>query len=219
MLECVANVSEGRDRSAAPTRSRAACGAALARRAHRRRPPPLGVHARRPGRAAMPRPRPPRWHRPSAEPRLDLPGTPACTRASARSTSCRSSRSTGRRRPRRGRAAAHRRSARGGPRRFAVPVFLYDDADARSRDLPTVRRDAFTTRAPDLGPPAPHPTLGATAVGRAPPARRGQLRARRPTTSRSPARSRGGARARRRPARRACARASGSSVRGVRRCR
>ena len=46
-----------------------------------------------------------------------------------------------------------------------VPVFLYDDADAAGRDLPNVRRNAFRSRKPDFGPAAPHPTLGATAVG------------------------------------------------------
>jgi glutamate formiminotransferase len=46
-----------------------------------------------------------------------------------------------------------------------VPVFLYDDADPSGRDLPRTRREAFTTRAPDFGPSAPHPSLGATAVG------------------------------------------------------
>jgi glutamate formiminotransferase len=46
-----------------------------------------------------------------------------------------------------------------------VPVFFYDDADDEHRDLPHVRRHAFVSRAPDFGPDAPHPTLGATAVG------------------------------------------------------
>ena len=46
-----------------------------------------------------------------------------------------------------------------------VPVFLYDDADSEHRDLPSVRRDAFRARPPDFGPDAPHPTLGASAVG------------------------------------------------------
>ena len=36
------------------------------------------------------------------------------------------------------------------------------------RTLPELRRDAFTSRAPDLGPSAPHPTLGAVAVGARP---------------------------------------------------
>ena len=49
--------------------------------------------------------------------------------------------------------------------RFAVPVFFYDDADAARRDLPSVRRDAFRARSPDCGPQEPHPRLGATAVG------------------------------------------------------
>ena len=48
---------------------------------------------------------------------------------------------------------------------YDVPVFFYDDADLAGRDLPHIRRHAFTTRPPDLGPAAPHPTLGATAVG------------------------------------------------------
>jgi glutamate formiminotransferase len=48
---------------------------------------------------------------------------------------------------------------------YAVPVFLYDDADPAARGLPHIRRDGFTARRPDFGPGAPHPTLGATAVG------------------------------------------------------
>jgi glutamate formiminotransferase len=47
----------------------------------------------------------------------------------------------------------------------AVPVFLYDDADPDGRSLPDARRDAFVSRSPDVGPPDPHPRLGATAVG------------------------------------------------------
>jgi len=46
-----------------------------------------------------------------------------------------------------------------------VPVFLYDDADEAGRDLPSTRRQAFGSRRPDFGPAAPHPRLGATAVG------------------------------------------------------
>ena len=48
---------------------------------------------------------------------------------------------------------------------FAVPVFLYDDADPEHRDLPSARSTSFRSRAPDFGPSAPHPRLGATAVG------------------------------------------------------
>jgi glutamate formiminotransferase len=48
---------------------------------------------------------------------------------------------------------------------FAVPVFLYDDADPEHRDLPTARASGFRHRKPDFGPAEPHPRLGATAVG------------------------------------------------------
>lgn len=42
-----------------------------------------------------------------------------------------------------------------------VPCFVYGP----ERSLPEVRRGAFTTMAPDAGPAAPHPTAGACAVG------------------------------------------------------
>jgi len=48
---------------------------------------------------------------------------------------------------------------------FAVPVFLYDAADPEGRSLPAARRDAFVHRAPDRGRASPHPRLGAVAVG------------------------------------------------------
>lgn len=51
---------------------------------------------------------------------------------------------------------------------LAVPVFFYDLADPARRTLPEVRRDAFVNRRPDRGPAAPHPRLGATAVGARP---------------------------------------------------
>jgi glutamate formiminotransferase len=50
-------------------------------------------------------------------------------------------------------------------REFAVPVFLYDDADPEGRDLPNARSTGFRGRRPDFGPDEPHPRLGATAVG------------------------------------------------------
>jgi glutamate formiminotransferase len=51
-----------------------------------------------------------------------------------------------------------------------VPVFFYADAAPDHRTLPTVRRDAFTPAlVPDLGPSAPDPRAGATAVGARPP--------------------------------------------------
>jgi len=49
-----------------------------------------------------------------------------------------------------------------------VPVFLYGDADEQQRALPELRRDAFGARAPDLGPREPHPMIGAIAVGARP---------------------------------------------------
>jgi glutamate formiminotransferase len=48
---------------------------------------------------------------------------------------------------------------------LAIPVFLYGDADADGRSLPDVRRDAFVRRPPDRGPASPDPRLGAVAVG------------------------------------------------------
>ena len=50
-----------------------------------------------------------------------------------------------------------------------LPVFLYDDADPLRRSLPELRAEAFVQRVPDVGPRAPHPTLGAVAVGARPP--------------------------------------------------
>jgi glutamate formiminotransferase len=51
---------------------------------------------------------------------------------------------------------------------LAVPVFLYGDADPDGRTLPEARRDAFRTRPPDRGPGQPHSRLGACAVGARP---------------------------------------------------
>jgi glutamate formiminotransferase len=76
-----------------------------------------------------------------------------------------------------GPTSAEREVAREAARSFArwwsaayeVPVFLYGDADPRARDLPRLRAGAFRHRSPDLGPPQPHPQLGATAVGARPP--------------------------------------------------
>jgi glutamate formiminotransferase / 5-formyltetrahydrofolate cyclo-ligase len=51
---------------------------------------------------------------------------------------------------------------------LAVPVFLYGEADPAGRSLPETRREAFTTRGPDFGPDVPHPRFGAVAVGARP---------------------------------------------------
>jgi glutamate formiminotransferase len=47
---------------------------------------------------------------------------------------------------------------------LGVPCFLYGP----ERALPDVRRHAFRSLAPDTGPPAPHPTAGAMCVGARP---------------------------------------------------
>src|SRR5262249_33513698 len=47
---------------------------------------------------------------------------------------------------------------------LALPCFLYGP----ERSLPDVRRAAFGTLAPDTGPPVPHPTAGAAAIGARP---------------------------------------------------
>jgi glutamate formiminotransferase len=48
---------------------------------------------------------------------------------------------------------------------YRVPCFFYDEADADHRSLPSLRRHAFVDRAPDRGPALPHLRLGGTAVG------------------------------------------------------
>lgn len=51
---------------------------------------------------------------------------------------------------------------------LGVPVFFYGPADPKGRTLPDIRRTAFREREPDFGPPGPHPTAGAMAVGARP---------------------------------------------------
>jgi glutamate formiminotransferase len=60
--------------------------------------------------------------------------------------------------------AARDRFARWAGDRLALPCFLYGPG----RDLPTVRRLAFRGLTPDTGPPRPHPRAGACAVGARP---------------------------------------------------
>jgi glutamate formiminotransferase / 5-formyltetrahydrofolate cyclo-ligase len=49
---------------------------------------------------------------------------------------------------------------------LAVPTFLYGPLPGGGhRTLPQVRRHAFGALPPDFGPPQPHPSAGATAVG------------------------------------------------------
>jgi glutamate formiminotransferase / 5-formyltetrahydrofolate cyclo-ligase len=60
--------------------------------------------------------------------------------------------------------AARDAYARWSAEELGVPCFLYGD----ERSLPTVRRDAFRTLRPDVGAGRPHPTAGTTAVGQRP---------------------------------------------------
>jgi glutamate formiminotransferase len=48
---------------------------------------------------------------------------------------------------------------------LGVPAFLYDAADPAGRSLPEVRRAAAGGQAADVGPARPHPSLGTAAVG------------------------------------------------------
>ena len=57
--------------------------------------------------------------------------------------------------------AARDETARWITEELHIPVFLYGP----ERTLPELRRDAFATLAPDLGPDEPHSTAGAVAVG------------------------------------------------------
>ena len=50
-------------------------------------------------------------------------------------------------------------------RELGLPCFLYGPRPSGDRTLPEVRRGAFTRFAPDTGPSTPHPTAGACAVG------------------------------------------------------
>src|SRR5262245_46975270 len=72
--------------------------------------------------------------------------------------------------------ALARETARTVAERFAVPVYLYEEASTNSlrKNLEDIRRGEFeglaakmTTEgwAPDYGPPAPHPTAGASVIG------------------------------------------------------
>lgn len=51
---------------------------------------------------------------------------------------------------------------------FDVPVFLYGPVDDTMRTLPEIRRRAFSSLRPDVGPSAPSPQRGACAVGQRP---------------------------------------------------
>jgi glutamate formiminotransferase len=159
VLECVANVAEGRDSSLLETLA-AACGPAL-----------LDLHAD------------PDHHRSVFT--LAGPGEHDAGRAAADLAAAvaahldlRTHRGAHPRlgaldvvpfvaldEPRAAAVDAARRFGRWLAESLHVPVFFYDDADPEHRPLPELRRAAFAGRSPDLGPPARPPRLGATAVG------------------------------------------------------
>lgn len=60
--------------------------------------------------------------------------------------------------------AARQRFAQWAAAELGLPCFLYGP----ERSLPEVRRHAFTDLIPDTGPPRPHPSAGACAVGARP---------------------------------------------------
>lgn len=63
-------------------------------------------------------------------------------------------------------AVTAREAAIEGLAALGIPVFRFGPAaEGPGRSLPELRRAAFGTLAPDAGPPARHPTAGATAVG------------------------------------------------------
>ncbi|HUZ41660.1 MAG TPA: hypothetical protein VMU68_09770 [Acidimicrobiales bacterium] len=51
---------------------------------------------------------------------------------------------------------------------FDVPTFLYGEVDGVTRTLPEIRKHAFANLAPDYGPSTPSPALGTVAVGARP---------------------------------------------------
>ena len=165
MLECVVNISEGRDAGALAVLAQA-CGPRL-----------LDLHADpdhhravltlagddEPVKAAV------RDLARQAVALLDLGGTPApipgsgCWTSSPgwRSRAGRSGTPPPARRAPSGRTRRATSSRSGLQPSSALPVFLYGP----ERSLPEVRRQAWWALRPDAGPDAPHPTAGAVAVG------------------------------------------------------
>ena len=165
MLECVVNISEGRDQRP-DRRARRRRRRGPARRPQRPVPPSQRVHDDRHRGAAADHPS--RGRQTSTS-----PATSACTHASAPSTSCPSSLSQD---P----SIADAVAARDASRKWAgaelgIPCFCYGP----ERTLPEVRRRAWTELTPGHRPAAPHPTAGAICVGRRDRARRLQRLARR----------------------------------------
>ena len=177
VLECVPNVSEGRDRARA-RRARAPRAARRCSTCHVDPDHHRSVFTLAGPGGATPTRRCRRW-RARSPTRVDL-------RAHAGvHPRARRARRGAVRRPRRHHARAKRSTRHaafarvGRRRRSPLPgVPLRRRRSRRHARCPTLRRDAFAARAPDLGPPRRIPTLGAVAVGRAAAARGGELRAR-----------------------------------------
>ncbi len=176
LIECVPNVSEGRRparrRRARRGRSMAVAGVRLLDRLVRPRAQSIGLHLCRRGRTD--RSRRSRAVR-LCDPGHRFAGAPRRAPAAwAPSTSCPSSRSAARRW--RTASRSRRQTAAAVAARFQIPVFLYEEAASSRarRNLADVRRGEFEGLAekmarpewaPDYGPPQPHPTAGATAIG------------------------------------------------------
>lgn len=65
--------------------------------------------------------------------------------------------------------AARDNFARWAANELGVPCFLYGAVGDHKRTLPDLRRNAWRTLGPDFGPNAPHPKAGAMCVGARPP--------------------------------------------------
>ena len=157
------NVSEGATSTRSP-RLADACGAVAARRAHRRRPPPVGVHARRPrtrdaltnavaGLARAVAARVSIADHDGVHPRLGALDVVPFVALGGTTPSGRDARD------------AREFGAWWADDLRRAGVLLRRRRPERPRPCPHVRAHAFRRRAPDFGPAAPHPTLGATAVG------------------------------------------------------
>lgn len=158
MLECVINISEGRDEARVASIAAAAGGELLDvhRDEHHHRSvltlagPDVESRARAVAAAAVAaidirehRGVHPRIGAVDVVPFVPLPGTGA-TRADA--------------------IGARDAFARWAGHELGLPCFLYGP----ERTLPDIRRRAFAGLTPDAGPPTPHPTAGACAVGARP---------------------------------------------------
>ena len=154
----------GRTRLRGAARDRRSVRAVTRRRAHRRRPPSFGVHARR-ARPRSTQPLPPVSSPTRSRPTSQSTATTEYIRFSAHSTSCRSSRSPAPRPSVTRRAGRARVRAMVGrdPWRAGLPVRRRRPRRPRSPGTSVATRSEPAH--PTSVPTHPHPTLGATAVG------------------------------------------------------